>query len=124
MHGKEFKVIAQTYAAQHGLKSIEDYLEGTEWTPFDYRKANDVPEADKKKFWDHASQAMAELSSGTVYVLLPKEITVGNFYRSSVWADVEWEALKKNTKVTAVIYVNPENGDKQYFKGGPGHKMQ
>jgi len=61
---------------------------------------------------------MAELSSGTVHVLLPKDIGVNNFFRPSVWADIDWAALQKNSKVTAVIHVNHENNDKQYFKGG------
>lgn len=56
-------------------------------------------------FWENCSQAMAELSSGVVYVLLEE----GPWRPASVWARKEWPNLITNRKVTRVTRVTPSN---------------
>ncbi|KAH0578946.1 hypothetical protein H2248_003129 [Termitomyces sp. 'cryptogamus'] len=58
-----------------------------------------------KAFWNNTSQAFAELSSGTVYVLLPEDIGINNFHNGTVWKEVEWPTLQQNLQVTKVIKV-------------------
>lgn len=65
-----------------------------------------------KQFWDVASEAMAAMSSGTVYVVLGpwKEANGKDWHSGSVWARKEWPALEANSAVTSVIRVNAATG--------------
>ncbi|KAF4621995.1 hypothetical protein D9613_009560 [Agrocybe pediades] len=67
--------------------------------------------ATSKKFFDVASQAMAELSSGKVYVFQgPWTQADGkDWYAGSTWARKEWPALLLNKAVTSIIRVNAVN---------------
>ena len=122
INGVQYKTKAGKYAAKHGLKVIEDLFSNPEtFAPFDYGLRLDMPVADKNKFWDNASQAMAELSEGTAYVLLPKEMEKGKYFAGTVWERIESKALENNPKVTTLIHVNPDNDDKKAFKGSIGH---
>ncbi|KAF9552380.1 hypothetical protein CPC08DRAFT_714659 [Agrocybe pediades] len=69
-------------------------------------------EATSKAFFDVASQAMAELSAGKVFVILgPWTRRDGkDWWSGSVWARKEWPALLHNSRVTTVTRVNPVNG--------------
>lgn len=59
------------------------------------------------QFWIPASLTMATISSGKVYVMLPKCTKGKDWNRDSVWNNQEWPALQNNLKVTQVIRVNP-----------------
>ncbi|KAF9467058.1 hypothetical protein BDZ94DRAFT_1233247 [Collybia nuda] len=61
------------------------------------------------KFWDNASRAMAQLSSGTAYVLLPSDTTGQIWFMGTVWDRVEWPTLLMNQAVDAIVRVNPDN---------------
>ncbi|KAH9892940.1 hypothetical protein F4778DRAFT_748931 [Xylariomycetidae sp. FL2044] len=54
-------------------------------------------------FWDNCSEAFSELSTGTVYVVLPKGKGTSKFPGDSLWTNVEWDALKDNSKVKKII---------------------
>lgn len=61
-------------------------------------------------FWVPASQIMADISSGTVYVMLPKCTTKCWIWNeNSVWHRTEWPALQCNPYVAKVIRVNPSD---------------
>ncbi|KAG5652835.1 hypothetical protein H0H81_003459 [Sphagnurus paluster] len=95
---------ATVRAQQMGLKVLEDsWIDKT--YPDEYQKK--LSPADLKIFWDHASQAFAELASGTIYVLLPDYTTLQSFFPTSVWARVEWPTLEKNANVTKVLMIFP-----------------
>ncbi|KAK7451688.1 hypothetical protein VKT23_012366 [Stygiomarasmius scandens] len=67
-----------------------------------------------KEFFDNASEAMAELSSGTVYVMLPPSTQADgkDWWSGSVWARKEWPALQNNPAVTKVIRIDPAGNEK------------
>ncbi|GLB40962.1 hypothetical protein LshimejAT787_0901770 [Lyophyllum shimeji] len=71
-------------------------------------------------FWDNASKALAEMASGTVYVLVPKNTAGSNFHKGTILNRIEWPALLRNHKVTKVVKVNPDNGRQEVIKGA-GH---
>jgi len=52
----QYKHRAKVYAAKHGLKFIENCFQDIEWQQFDYDTSGHIAIADKKKFWDYASQ--------------------------------------------------------------------
>lgn len=59
------------------------------------------------KFFELASQAMAELSSGTVHVLLPSDMQGRDWWPTTVW---NWyERHNFGLLVTNIIRINPEN---------------
>jgi len=101
---KEAKAWAKAHAAAYKIL-------GQLWKVSSYpdQFQNDV--AISKDFFNKASQAMAEASSGTVYVMLPP-FTKGKeteWYSESVWAKYEWPALQKNANVKTVIRVDSAN---------------
>jgi filamentous hemagglutinin len=55
--------------------------------------------------WRNASAEFAAGASGTVRVLQTDAVRV-----NSVWAEVEFGALKANPNVTSIMAVNPETG--------------
>lgn len=71
-----------------------------------------------EKFFDLASKGMAELSSGKVYVMLPSDSKGTEWPKGSYWNDFEWPALQKNTDVSEVIRVNPDNDNQETILGG------
>ena len=86
---------------------------GQLWIDQDYQKPWHVEEEASKKFFDVASQAMARMSSGTVYVVMGpwKQKDGKDWYDQSVWARKEWPELEKNKEVKSVIRVNPATGE-------------
>ena len=68
-----------------------------------------------KKFFDICSQAMAEGSSGTVYVMLPSDTKGKDWHKGTVWDEYEWPHL--GSGVSKVIRVNPDNNDQETIKG-------
>ncbi|PVI04900.1 hypothetical protein DM02DRAFT_624681 [Periconia macrospinosa] len=68
-----------------------------------------VSDTTAKKFWDTASQALAEMSSGTAYVLLPAGKGT-EWKKGTVWDRVEWPNLPKGLKV---IRINPDDPNAQ-----------
>ncbi|KAG6899900.1 hypothetical protein C0995_004754 [Termitomyces sp. Mi166 len=111
-----YKAIADARAKTMGLKILE-----TSWKDLKLNGkvagsayvdsvTNGLSDIDEGRFWDNASKAFAELSSGTVYVLLPANVHgPSNFFAKSIWARVEWQALIDNPHVTKVIMINPDN---------------
>ena len=71
-----------------------------------------------KLFFDPASQAFAEKSKGTVYVMLPQGIggEKDDWDTKSVWARVEWPALQKNTAVEKVIRIDHDGKNQVTIK--------
>lgn len=67
------------------------------------------------KFFNVASQAMAELSAGTVYVMLPSDTTGTKWKADTVWDKYEWPNLASS--VERVIRINPDNQNKEIIKG-------
>ena len=49
---------------------------------------------------------MAESTSGKARVLLPK---TGEPHKDSIWSAVERPVLEKNTKVSQIVRLNPED---------------
>jgi hypothetical protein len=58
------------------------------------------------QFFNTVSLAFSEVSSGIIYVLLPKDQT---FPPNSTWTTIEWPALMRNKKVEKIIKLNPVN---------------
>ena len=60
-----------------------------------------------REFWNRASQAMASLNFGVVYVLLPQSDDPTGWSDTSTWALVEYPTLTKNgTGVQKICRVN------------------
>ncbi len=70
-----------------------------------------------KEFFQICSRAMAEMSSGRVYVLLPKG-TGTDWEKGTVWADYEWPNLGKS--VTEVVRIDPWSDHEQIIWPQPG----
>ena len=75
-------------------------------------------EAVSAKFFNLASTAMAQLSAGTVYVMLPSDTKGTNWQSGTVWDSAEWPYLrmekdKENPNVEKIIRVNPDNKDQE-----------
>lgn len=66
------------------------------------------------EFFNRASQAMAELSSGTVFVMLPSDTNGNDWKAGTVWDKYEWPNLR--SAVTTVIRVNPDNDKHETIK--------
>ncbi|KAF9553422.1 hypothetical protein CPC08DRAFT_822298 [Agrocybe pediades] len=92
---------------------------GQMWTNSNYPTPWQADPAVSKQFFDVASQAMAELSSGTVYVVLgPWTHADGkDWYDQSVWARMEWPALEANHNVKTIYRVNAATGVTIKIKG-------
>lgn len=69
--------------------------------------------ADSKLFFDRASAAFAQISSGDVFVLLPDDTKGTNFHPGTVWVNEEWPNLESNHNVKRVIRINPKNNDEE-----------
>ncbi|KAK7959638.1 uncharacterized protein PG986_004492 [Apiospora aurea] len=62
-----------------------------------------------KEFFDICSQALAEMATGTAYVLLPKVAaneTGKDWFPGTVWADYEWPNIPAGV---TVIRINPDD---------------
>jgi hypothetical protein len=96
-----------------------DYLKGYKilgqlWTDNTWQNQWQNDEDASKKFFDICSQALAEISTGTSYVLLPKG-KGKDWQKGTVWDEYEWPHIPSNTKV---IRINPEDkNDKETIKG-------
>ncbi|KAH8599279.1 hypothetical protein B0O99DRAFT_386447 [Bisporella sp. PMI_857] len=87
------------------------------WTTT-YGKASVQARADQDLFWDNACKALAQLASGTVYVVLGPKIVAPNWGdMTTVWARIEWPALKDNANVKQVIQIDPETNKRTVIKG-------
>ena len=86
------------------------------WTDPNYQNKWQKDEDTSTKFFNLASQAMAELSSGIVYVMLPSDTKGTDWKKDTVWAEYEWPNL--GSAVKEVVRVNPENDDQETIKGG------
>ncbi|KAG5652832.1 hypothetical protein H0H81_003456 [Sphagnurus paluster] len=104
---------ARTRAGQMGLQILEDSWKDKAF-PDAYQA---LAVEDVKQFWDNASQALAELATGTVYVLVPESTIGTEFFAKSIWARVEWPALQVNTKAVKVVKIFPENDKEEVIKG-------
>ncbi|KAF5376869.1 hypothetical protein D9615_007262 [Tricholomella constricta] len=105
---------ARARAAKMGLKILEDSWKVKTYP--DTFQASLSP-AEMSKFWDNASQALAELSSGTIYVLVPEDTVGTNFFSKAIWARIEWPSLQKNSAVAKVVKIFPENDKQEIIKG-------
>lgn len=63
-----------------------------------------------------ASQAMAKLSSGIVYIMLTSDSQGTHWLEETEWNKQERPNL--DLAVTEVIRVNPDNDDQETIKGG------
>ncbi|KAF9556125.1 hypothetical protein CPC08DRAFT_725942 [Agrocybe pediades] len=89
------------------------------WIDPNYPAAFQADVTTSKQFFDVASQAMAELSSGTVYAVLCPWVNPDgkDWYAGSVWARVEWPALLANANVKTVVRINSATGAEIKIKG-------
>ncbi|KAI1841853.1 hypothetical protein JX265_010837 [Neoarthrinium moseri] len=71
----------------------------------------------EKDFWCACSTALAQLTTGTAYVMMPTGTGNGaNF--DSVWADCEWPYIGPQTQY--VIRLDPSDAShKEYIRGAP-----
>ncbi|KAF8060772.1 hypothetical protein FPV67DRAFT_1705482 [Lyophyllum atratum] len=106
--------LARKKAASMGLRILEDSWKDKKF-PDKYQAG--LGPAEMQKFWDNASQALAQASSGTVHVLLPADTVGTNFFKGAIWARIEWGALQRNGAVTKVIKINPDNKEEEVIKG-------
>lgn len=83
------------------------------WTDPSWQNPWQNDEQASKDFFNICSQAMAEASSGTVYVLLPKGSGT-DWKKDTVWDLYEWPNL--GSGVTKVIRINPDNTDEEVIK--------
>lgn len=95
--------------AREAIKT-RDYLKNykilaTSWTDPNWQNQWQNDEQAAKDFFNICSQALAELSSGTVYTLLPAGSGT-NWQAGTVWADFEWPNIPANAKV---IRINPDD---------------
>lgn len=101
---------ANDLAKKTGRKLLKDF-----WVDSKYPDAwqNDIDAS--KQFFDIASAAMAQVSSGVVYVLLPSDTKGTNWNQDTVWAREEWPNLRggKNPAVTKIVRVNPDNSNEE-----------
>lgn len=93
--------MAATWASKHGGVTLEMALAQSgrrmpEWNP------NDPTSVEA---WRNASQEFAAGASGNVRVLQSDAVRV-----NSVWAEVEFPALKANPDVLSITAVNPNTG--------------
>ncbi|KAI0182775.1 hypothetical protein EV127DRAFT_448818 [Xylaria flabelliformis] len=96
-----------------------DYLKGYKilgqlWTDSKWQDQWQNDEQASKDFFNICSKALAELSTGTSYVLLPKG--KGHEWQSgTVWDKFEWPNIPSATKV---IRIDPDNAkDEETIKG-------
>jgi DNA primase len=68
-----------------------------------------VDDATAKKFWDTASTALTEMTTGTAYVLLPKGKGT-DWKKGTVWDRAEWPNVPKGLKI---IRINPDDPNDQ-----------
>lgn len=96
------------------VTNLKDYkILGMLWTDKSWQDQWQNDEQTSKKFFDICSQAMAEASSGTVYVLLPPGQGT-NWKTGTVWDGFEWPNL--GSGVTKVVRINPDNTDEEVIK--------
>ncbi|KNZ77236.1 hypothetical protein J132_06231 [Termitomyces sp. J132] len=87
-----------------------DHQKNIQSTSWQDEQVKNLSPDEADKFFDNASKAHAEMSSGTVYVLLPPDmVEPKKFHPTSVWARIEWPALLSNPNVKKVIMVNPND---------------
>ena len=85
------------------------------WTDPKWQDQWQNDEQASKDFFNICSQAVAEASSGTAYVLLPPGKGT-DWKKGTVWDGYEWPNL--GSGVTKVIRINPDNTDEEVIKGG------
>ncbi|KAI1345682.1 hypothetical protein F5Y01DRAFT_308855 [Xylaria sp. FL0043] len=98
---------------------IRDYLNGYKilgplWTDSKWQDQWQNDEKARKEFFNICSQALAELSTGISYVLLPPG-KGEDWQKGTVWDKFEWPNLPSNTKV---IRIDPDSAkNKETIKG-------
>lgn len=75
------------------------------WTDSRYPDAWQKDIDASEEFFNLASRAMAELSSGIIYIMLPSDTHGTDWWHESVWKLYEWPNL--GLAVMEVIGVNP-----------------
>ena len=99
-------------------KSRSSYkILGEKWVDPKWQDKWQNDETVSKEFFNICSQAMAEASSGTVYVMLPSDTKGTDWHKGTVWDKFEWPNL--GSGVTKVIRVNPDNDNSETIKGAP-----
>lgn len=71
-------------------------------------------EAEIRAFWNQASEAMATISSGVPYVLLPPTDGPTVWSKCSTWDKVEYPALIKKSNVNKICRVNYDSKTGKY----------
>lgn len=92
------------------------------WKNEEYPNTWQNDEFFSREFFALASRAMAELASGTVYVVLPSDTQGTNWLRGTVWDLYEWPHLSSD--VTKVIRINPVNDQEETIKEGSALPQQ
>lgn len=73
-------------------------------------------------FFKLASQAMAELSSGVIYIMVPSNTQGTDWWYNSLWNLIKWSNI--GPAVTQVIRVNPDTDHQETIKGGMPARSQ
>lgn len=96
------------------VANLKNYkILGMMWTDSTWQNQWQNDEQASKDFFNICSQAMAEASSGTVYVLLPPGKGT-DWKKGTVWDSYEWPNL--GSGVDKVIRINPDNTDEEVIK--------
>ncbi|KAI1277756.1 hypothetical protein F5Y07DRAFT_398309 [Xylaria sp. FL0933] len=92
----------------------EGRILGQLWTDSKWQDQWQNDEKASKEFFNICSQALAELSTGISYVLLPPG-KGEDWQKGTVWDKFEWSNLPSNTKV---IRIDPDSAkNKETIKG-------
>ena len=130
---KHLSVAADTSLFQSGpgtAKAAMDWIKkgghGTgykllrsQWTDPKYPDQFQQDPTESDLFWDHCSQAFAELSTGTAYVMLPKGQGT-TWHAGSRWDRFEWPHL--GAGVTRVVRLDPDF-DEEVIQGSGAPKQ-
>ena len=71
-------------------------------------------DGDVREFWNRASEAMADISSGVVYVLLPPTGGPRTWSECSTWNLVEYPVLITKGNVNKICRVNYNSNTEEY----------
>lgn len=108
--GYAAKAVMWAYNKKNGYRTLPSL-----WKDAKYPDQFIINHKIAEEFNARASQAMAEVSSGIVYVMLPSDTTGTKWKKETVWNEFEWPNLGKG--VTKVIRVNPDNDKEEVIKG-------
>lgn len=92
------------------------------WTNKKYPDAWQYSMDSSEIFFKLASQAMAELSSGVIYIMVPSNTQGTDWWYNSVWNLIKWSNI--GPAVTQFIRVNPDTDHQETIKGAMPARSQ